>query len=79
MIIGLIAIILIILGLFLIIKGLMIKKNEKVDVKAGGVILIGPFPIVVGDVRLATYMLILALILMIILLTIFFIFIILNI
>ena len=62
MIIGLIAIILIILGLFLIIKGLMRERNEKVDVKAGGVILIGPFPIFVGDVRLATSMLILALI-----------------
>ena len=70
MIIGLIAIILIILGLFLIIKGLM-KRNEKVDVKAGGVILIGPFPIVVGDVRLATYMLILALMIILLIIILF--------
>ena len=67
MIMALIAILLIILGLFLIIRGLMIKKNEKVNVKAGGVILIGPIPIVVGDVRLATYMLVLALMVILIL------------
>lgn len=67
MIIALIAILLIILGLFLIIRGLMIKENEKVNVKAGGVILIGPIPIVVGDVRLATYMVVLALMIILIL------------
>ena len=67
MIMALIAILLIILGLFLIIRGLMMKKNEKVNVKAGGVILIGPIPIIVGDVRLATYMLVLALMVILIL------------
>ena len=62
MIIALIAILLIVFGLILIIKGLMIRSSEKVNVKAGGVVLIGPFPIIIGDIRMATYLLILALV-----------------
>lgn len=62
MIIALIAILLIVFGLILIIKGLMIRSSEKVNVKAGGVVLIGPFPIIIGDIRMAAYLLILALV-----------------
>jgi len=61
-IIALIAILLIVFGLILIIKGLMIRSSEKVNVKAGGVVLIGPFPIIIGDIRMAAYLLILALV-----------------
>ena len=62
MIIALIAILLIVFGLILIIKGLMIRSSEKVNVKAGGVVLIGPFPIIIGDIRMDAYLLILALV-----------------
>lgn len=62
MIIALIAILLIVFGLILIIKGLMIRSSEKVNIKAGGVVLIGPFPIIIGDIRMAAYLLILALV-----------------
>jgi len=61
-IIALIAILLIVFGLILIIKGLMIRSSEKVNIKAGGVVLIGPFPIIIGDIRMAAYLLILALV-----------------
>jgi len=45
-------------------------KRKKVDVKGGGVVLIGPIPIVFGESRFAVYALILAIVLM--LLSIFF-------
>jgi len=61
-IIALIAILLIVFGLILIIKGLMIRSSEKVNIKAGGVVLIGPFPIIIGDIRMVAYLLILALV-----------------
>ncbi len=74
-----IAIILIILGIFIVLKGLRedygyhIEEYEKrreeerevkKEVKAGGVILIGPIPIVFGDSKYATLALVLTIILM---------------
>ncbi len=74
-----IAIILIILGIFIVLKGLRedygyhIEEHEKrreeerevkKEVKAGGVILIGPIPIVFGDSKYATLALVLTIILM---------------
>ncbi len=41
------------------------KKRRKTEVKGGGVILIGPIPIVFGDSRIAFYTLILAIVLMV--------------
>lgn len=41
------------------------KKKRKTEVKGGGVILIGPIPIVFGDSRIAFYTLILTIVLMI--------------
>ena len=41
------------------------KKKRKTEVKGGGVILIGPIPIVLGDSRIAFYTLILTIVLMI--------------
>jgi len=41
------------------------KKRRKTEVKGGGVILIGPIPIVFGDSRIAFYTLILTIVLMI--------------
>lgn len=41
------------------------KKKVKKDVKAGGVVLIGPIPIVFGESRYAVYALILTIILMV--------------
>jgi uncharacterized protein (TIGR00304 family) len=40
------------------------KKAKKTDVKAGGVILIGPIPIVFGESKYAVYALVLSIILM---------------
>ncbi len=71
----LIALAIIILGFILIILGVLTgyKKFEedfeeekaKRDVKAGGVILIGPIPIVFGESRYAVYALILTIVLMV--------------
>ncbi|AEA46371.1 TIGR00304 family membrane protein [Archaeoglobus veneficus] len=40
------------------------REGRKIDVKGGGVILIGPIPIVFGESRFAVYALILAIVLM---------------
>ncbi len=94
MLLELIAVILIVLGVFLVFRGLTEtyespyelehefeeitepkfepefeedwkkKKKKKTEVKAGGVILIGPIPIVFGESRFAVYALILTIILM---------------
>lgn len=61
----LLSLILIIIGILLIFLGVRRReersvKKVKKDVKAGGVILIGPFPIVFGESKLALYALILA-------------------
>ncbi len=79
------AVVLIILGLFLIVRGLMeddfepfeddefeIEREEKkARVKTGGVVLIGPIPIVFGDSKYAFYTLILAIVLMLLSLILF--------
>ncbi len=91
MLLELIAIILIVFGVFLIFRGLTEtyekpyevehefeefiepefeeedwrkKKKRKTEVKTGGVILVGPIPIVFGESRFAVYALILTIILM---------------
>ncbi len=93
MLLELIAIALIILGIFLIFRGLTEsyeevewyeprkisrfeeeiyepefeeerRRKKKTEVKAGGVVLIGPIPIVFGESRFAVYALILTIILM---------------
>jgi len=82
----LIAIALIIFGLYMVIRGLIekprieepleyfdlerceeviVKPKKKREIKTGGVVLIGPIPIVFGESRYAFYALILAIILMI--------------
>ncbi len=49
------------------------KENEKkTDVKAGGVVIVGPIPIVFGDSKYAFYTLLLATILMLVLIGFFF-------
>lgn len=80
--------ILVIFGLLLIFLGLtdrnvkkrfesfeVEKKDEeekKTDVKAGGVVIVGPIPIVFGDSKYAFYTLLLATILMLLLIGFFF-------
>jgi len=85
--IEIIAFILMALGIYLIVSGLLEKsevayrdvpphesskdyedwgeRKEKREIKGGGVILIGPIPIVFGESRYAVYALILAIILMV--------------
>lgn len=75
--IELIALAMVIFGLYLIFSGIKEGEWEKVeeeqraqmakkaDVKGGGVILIGPIPIVFGESKYAFYSLILAILLMI--------------
>ncbi len=81
----LLALILIMLGVFLIILGIltdfrefeenvelqedfkeMRKEKRRKEVKAGGVIIVGPIPIVLGDSKYAFYALVLAIVLMVI-------------
>jgi len=81
----LLALILIILGVFLIILGVLTdfrefeedvelqedfkevrKEKRRKEVKAGGVIIVGPIPIVFGDSKYAFYALVLAIVLMVI-------------
>ncbi len=81
----LLALILIILGVFLIILGILTdfrefeedvelqedfkevrKEKRRKEVKAGGVIIVGPIPIVFGDSKYAFYALVLAIVLMVI-------------
>ncbi|WP_456327599.1 TIGR00304 family membrane protein [Archaeoglobus sp.] len=81
----LLALILIMLGIFLIILGIltdfrefeedvelqedfkeMRKEKRRKEVKAGGVIIVGPIPIVFGDSKYAFYALVLAIVLMVI-------------
>ncbi len=88
MLLEIIALMMIVLGIFLIFRGLTEspykfelpeseiepefeeedwerrKRRKKTEVKAGGVVLIGPIPIVFGESRLAVYALILTIILM---------------
>ena len=90
MLLELIAIALVILGTFLIFRGLTEsyeelewyeprrvrryeeyepefeeeRRKKKTEVKAGGVVLIGPIPIVFGESRFAVYALILTIVLM---------------
>jgi len=84
--IEILAIILILLGFALVILGLLERSGsdeyseyedvkgyeEKVEkkVKGGGIILIGPFPIVIGDPRLALIALIFALIALLLILAV---------
>jgi len=97
MILEAIAIGMILLGLFLVFRGLTesayeeeryyreleeayedefedweMRKARKTDVKAGGVILIGPIPIVFGESKYAVYALILSIILMLMTFILFF-------
>jgi len=77
MLLEILALILICAGVFLLFKGLTeepegeifpteIPKEEiRRDVKAGGVVLIGPVPIVFGESRMAVYALILTIVLMV--------------
>jgi uncharacterized protein (TIGR00304 family) len=76
---GIIALILIIFGIYLIVKGLMEPmlyreyeeykeyeykyEEEKPKVKGGGIVLIGPIPIVFGNSKFVFYTLILAIVL----------------
>jgi uncharacterized protein (TIGR00304 family) len=66
----LIGIMLIILGFFFIVSGMMRSANERVsiphkEIKSGGIILIGPVPIVFGnDKKYVIPLMILALVLM---------------
>lgn len=88
MLLEIIALMMIVLGVFLIFRGLTEspyelelpepeiepefeeedlerrKRRKKTEVKAGGVVLIGPIPIVFGESRFAVYALILTIILM---------------
>jgi uncharacterized protein (TIGR00304 family) len=63
----LIALVLILLGIYFILRGLFKPSiesyGEKKKVRGGGVILIGPIPIVFGELRFALYALLLAIVL----------------
>ncbi len=48
------------------------KKKRRTEVKAGGVVLIGPIPIVFGESRFAVYALILTIVLMLMVLLLMF-------
>ncbi len=97
MLLEIIAIALIVFGVFLVLRGLTEsyegreifnepefedfleeeydereKKRKRAEVKAGGVVLIGPIPIVFGESRFAVYALILTIVLMLMVLLLMF-------